>query len=294
MKILGINSEKCINCGQCIADCPQKLYSEVDETNQIIFEDPYNICILCGHCLAICPTNAIIAEEIEDLYEFEEAKDPSKLLNYENLMKLLRARRSIRRFQDKPIPREQIEMILQAMRYAPSASNKQSWNYIVLTNREKIKIFADKVMELYYLLRKVLKLKFLLRFFVRGETRRLLLDPGTKIAIERTIADHKAGKDVMFYNAPCVIVLHSLQYGNMAGADAGIALTHGMLAAQSLGIGTCWIGLAQEAVFRKKKLRKWLGIPKGRNCFGVLALGFPDVKYYRAPPRNKLQVQWIE
>lgn len=299
MKITGIVSEECIKCEECIKECPAHLFfkkeqaGDIKDAKEICYEDPNNLCILCGHCLAICPTNAVEAEEIEELYEFPEAREPSKVIGYENLLKALRARRSIRRFQDRSIPQDQIELVLQAMRYAPSASNAQSWNYIVITDSEKIQFFGKQVNKIFYLLRKVLKLKHIIRWFVSGAIRQLLLDPKTSISLDRHIREFEAGRDVIFYNAPCVILIHSPEYGSMAGVDAGIAFTYGMLAAQSLGLGTCWIGFAQEAVKRDGKLKKWLQIPKGRNCYGVMVMGYPAVKFQRAPPRKELKVQWL-
>jgi nitroreductase/ferredoxin len=298
LKINGINSNECIKCEECVEECPAKLFFKkqtegTTEAKEICFEDPNNLCILCGHCLAVCPTNAVTAEEIEGLYEFPEAKDPAKIASYETLLKVLRARRSIRRFQKRPIPQDQIELVLQAMRYAPSASNAQNWNYIVVTDPEKIQYFGKQVTKIFYLLRKVLKLKQIVRLFVSGATKQLLLDPKTEISITRHISSFEAGQDLIFYNAPCVILSHAPAYGSMAGVDAGIALTHGTLAAQSLGLGTCWIGFAQEAVQRDGKLRKWLQIPKGRNCYGVMVMGYPAVKFHRVPPRKELKVRWI-
>jgi nitroreductase/NAD-dependent dihydropyrimidine dehydrogenase PreA subunit len=292
LKIIGIDYEKCIACKECIEECPSRLFYE-EETKKISFKDPFGRCILCGHCLAVCPEEAVMAEESEGIYEFDEVKNPSKIVNIENLMKIIRARRSIRRFQDKAIPREEIEKILEAMRYAPSGSNLQNWHYIVITDPEKIQHFASEVMKLFYLVKKVLKIKFLVRWFVSKTTRELLLDPKTKHSMEQLISDYKAGRDVIFYKAPCVVILHSPEYGNIAGADGGIALTHGMFAAQALGLGTCWIGFAQEALHRNKTLRKWLNIPKGRKCYGVFVLGYPDVRFQRTPPRRELQVQWL-
>jgi len=292
LKIIGINYEKCIACKECIEECPSRLFYE-EETKKVVFKDPVNRCIACGHCLAVCPEEAVMAEDSEGIYEFEEVKTPNKLLTIENLMKFIRARRSIRRFQKKAIPRETIEKVLEAMRYAPSASNLQNWNYIVLTDLEKIQHFASEVMKLFYLVKKVLKIKFLVRWFVSKTTRDLLLDPKTESSMNQLINDYEAGSDVIFYKAPCVIVLHAPEYGQMTGADGGIALTHGIFAAQALGLGTCWIGFAQEALHRNKNLRKWLNIPNGRNCYGVIVLGYPDVRFQRAPPRKELQIQWL-
>ena len=293
LKINGINLKECIKCEECIKECPARLFSKKVDADQVCFEDPNKLCILCGHCLAVCPTNAVKAEEIEGLYDFPEAKDPTKIASYETLLKMLRARRSIRRFQKRPIPQDQIESVLQAMRYAPSASNAQNWNYIAITDPEKIQYFSKQVTKIFYLLRKVLKLKHIVRLFVSGATKQVLLDPKTLLSVNRHISESEAGKDLVFYNAPCVILLHAPAYGSMAGVDAGIAFTYGMLAAQSLGLGTCWIGFAQEAVQRDGKLRKWLQIPKGRNCYGVIIMGYPAVKFQRAPPRKELTIRWL-
>ncbi len=291
MKILGIDQEKCIKCGECIRECPARVFFK--KSDEVIFDDPDETCILCGHCLAVCPTDAVLAEDAET-FTFEEARDPSQILNYEYLLRMYRGRRSVRQFKQKDVPKEEIEKILEAMRYAPSGSNLQSWNYIILTNPEKIKYLSEETIKLLYLAKKALKFKFVLRFFVSGGTKQVLLDPKNAIRLEKLLADSEAGNDVIFYNAPCVIILHAPKYGSLAGNDAGIALTHGMFTAQSLGLGTCWIGFAQEAIRRKKSLRKWLQIPKGRTVWGVLALGYPNVQFQRAPPRKKLHVDWIE
>jgi len=299
LKISGIISGECIKCEECIKECPAHLFFEkkqegsTGEAKEIYYEDPHNLCILCGHCLAVCPTNAIKAEDIDDLYEFPEARDPTKIINYEDLMKELRAKRSIRRFQDKPIPQDQIELVLQAMRYAPSASNARNWNYIILTDPEKIRFFSKEVMSMFYLVRKALKLKHIIRWFVSGANKQLLLDPRTIISINRHLSEFEAGKDVIFYNAPCVILIHSPEYGSMAAVNAGIAFTYGMLAAQSLGLGSCWIGFAQEAIKWNRKLKKWLQIPKDRKCYGAIIMGYPSVKFQRAPPRKELTVRWL-
>jgi nitroreductase len=58
------------------------------------------------------------------------------MINPEELLNFLKARRSIRSFQDKPVSEEHIEMILEAGRWTPSASNRQPWEFIVIKNRE--------------------------------------------------------------------------------------------------------------------------------------------------------------
>ena len=63
--------------------------------------------------------------------------EPDKMLAF------LKQRRSIRRYQTKMIPDTEIEMILEAGRYSPSASNRQPWEFIVIKNKAFIEKLAD-------------------------------------------------------------------------------------------------------------------------------------------------------
>ncbi|MHA1268406.1 MAG: nitroreductase family protein [Candidatus Helarchaeota archaeon] len=300
MKIIGVDFEKCIKCEECIKECPSKLFHKTETENQdgvkIKFIDEFNACIECGHCVSICPKDAILVKKEAgegDFWEFEELGDISKIIELNTLMKFIRARRSIRRFQNKKIPTEKVKMILEAMRYAPSASNAQNWEYIIITNPEDIKYFSKQVIKLFYLLRKIMKFKFIIKYFIPHHQKVLLMDPKTKSQLNEIINDYENGIDRIFYDAPCIIVISSYKSGDLAANDAGIALTHGMLAAQSLGLGTCWIGFAQEAVKRNNKLKNWLKIGKNKKCLGVMIVGYPAMKFLKAPIRKPLKIKWL-
>ena len=65
------------------------------------------------------------------------------MIKPEELLKFLRERRSIRKFQDKPIPEKEIQMILDAGRWAPSASNRQPWRFIVIKDQDILKKISE-------------------------------------------------------------------------------------------------------------------------------------------------------
>lgn len=65
------------------------------------------------------------------------------MINPKNLLDFLKERRSIRNFKDTPIPDEEIEMILEAGRVSPSASNIQPWEFIIIKNKEIISRLAS-------------------------------------------------------------------------------------------------------------------------------------------------------
>ncbi|MHC1592417.1 MAG: nitroreductase family protein [Candidatus Helarchaeales archaeon] len=296
MKIIGIDASKCKKCLACIPECPARLYHETKSESsevEVYFSDPFEACIGCGHCIAVCPFDAIKFEATDEPFSFEHVKNPSELISHEDILKVLRARRSIRQYKQDDLPRDKIEAVLEAMRYAPSASNEQSWSYIVITDPVKKQLLIDKTMDMLVLLKKLLKIAPLIRVFLPANLRKMVDRPSTRPSLERIISEYNNGRDPVFHGAPCVIILHSPKYGHLAGNDAGLAFMHGMLAAQSLGLGTCWIGFAQEMLYRNKKVRKWLGVPKGEHVWGVMTLGVPAVKYSRVPPREPLRIKWL-
>jgi ferredoxin len=77
-------------------------------------------CLACGHCVTVCPAGAIAVEEGQEFAKVAPAE-----LTAAQLQRLLLQRRSIRRYESRPVPREVLEDILDAARYAPTAANCQ-------------------------------------------------------------------------------------------------------------------------------------------------------------------------
>lgn len=297
MKITGIDYEKCTVCWECVKDCPPRLYSEEKQqgkSRRIIFSDKYDNCMGCGHCVAVCPHNAICFEPATGLLSSPHFQNLSGFISFKDMLSFLQGKRSIRRFTSTPLPGEEIKAVLSAMQYAPSASNARHWEYIVITNPETREFLGAEIINLLKKAGILIKLKWLIAWLLPGNLRRSLTNPGLKIKLQKLLSDYEQGIDRIFFHAPCIIILHSPRYAHMSGNDAGIAFTYGMLAAQSRGIGTCWIGFAQEAFYLKKSLKKRLGIPGQHHVYGVMVMGYPDVTYHRVPVREQLKVQYID
>ncbi|MBD3342244.1 MAG: 4Fe-4S dicluster domain-containing protein [Candidatus Lokiarchaeota archaeon] len=298
MKINGINEETCIKCASCVEDCPSHLFhslpTKIGDKKKVIFEDPYGECIVCGHCIAVCPTEAILFEGAEEPKEFEGVKDPSSIVSYDSMIKVLRSNRSIRQYKSDSVPKKEIQAVLDAIRYAPSARNARSWKYLILTDKDKIDDLKNRTIKLLSLLRKMLKIGKYIKFLLPKDLKEQVKDPATKQGLDKLLDKSEQGEDLIFYNAPMVVILYAPSDLSdfLSGNDAGIAFTYGMMAAQARGLGTCWIGFAQAALNRSKKNKKAFDIPKDMNITGVMTLGYPDVKYHRLPPRNPLNVRW--
>jgi nitroreductase/NAD-dependent dihydropyrimidine dehydrogenase PreA subunit len=293
MKILGINQELCINCEGCINVCPSHLFVKKDEKggNLVCFIDPLSNCIKCGHCISICPSKAINYEGSEQADEFPDNWAQIRT-NFSTLKTFLRSKRSVRRFKTESLPQNKIQQILDVMRYSPSATNARLWKFLIITNKQEIQQLSEKIVKTIKLTRKLVRNPLIRNLFIFGETKKQVSNPGFIPSLDYIIEESEKGNDPIFFKAPCVVILSSPKYGNLAGCDSGIAITYGMLAAESLGIGSCWIGIAQEAMQRIPNIPKKLGIKQKYKPWGCFVLGIPLDEYKRLPPRNPLEITW--
>ena len=199
--------------------------------------------------------------------------DPKELLD------LMKSRRSVRRFQDRPIPREEVERLVDAARWAPSNHNRQAWRFLVFESRERLAKLA-------------------------GEVRAALLakrrDPAL---LASELLESLAGHASWFGEAPCVVlVLHrkplAVAQEIMEGVphpelvsgeplSAAMAVQNLLLAAHAAGLGACVLTaplLAPEAFERE--------CPAGFEPLCLVALGYPAEE--PNPPRRKSLEQVIE
>lgn len=262
MPIMGINLEKCTNCKDCVNICVRRNY-RVDEEEQVIFDDSRD-CILCGHCISVCPENAIIFEDMGDkAMEYEERQNPSELIPYNSLLQFLRTKRSVRKYKQDKLPKELIEKVLNTMRYAPTGTNRRTMSCHVISNEETIKALVDSIVE--------------------------HRESEEEIKILRRLREK--GIDTIFYDAPHVLILYSKYPWD--SRNAAIAITYGMLSAHSLGLGTCWIGMAHGTLNENPKILTEIAGIKDQ-VLAVMTLGYPAVEYFRAPPRPPIETTGLD
>jgi len=169
-------------------------------------------------------------------------------------LKLCRARRSVRRFADRPVEREKIELCLEAARRAPSADNLQPWRFVVFDDPERKAQLADAVFRGIY-----------------AVSRRLAAAPVLiSLLIKENLLVNKVGGAVQGTQWQLV--------------DAGIGGEHFVLAAAEQGLGTCWIGW-----YDGRALLRHLGLRgKSYRPVALIALGFPaaDVSTHERPRKS--------
>ena len=259
MPIIGIDDEKCTRCQECMKDCPTQNFSLGEKQEQIVFDG--SRCILCGHCIAICPENAILYEDMKDeTLEFTGNQDPREMISYESLHPFLRVKRSTRRYQPNKLPKEILNKVINSMRYAPTGANMRFFKCLIITDDEKKNLLTDSI----------------INALESRDTRETFQDMRMK------------GLDPIFFNAPHILIFYSKNPWDTRNIT--IAMTYGMLAAQSLGLGSCWIGFAHGVLQDHPGIaRKFTGIET--YVLGVMTLGYPAVKYIRGPPRPPIEIK---
>jgi nitroreductase len=195
---------------------------------------------------------------------------------------LMLARRSVRRFNGDDVSRETIERVVAAAATAPMGIPPWEVGVTVFHGRDKVRVLAWDTVDAYQgFLRYVdnpLAMGLLRRFMKKSTGQwfnSFIIPLGREL-----VAGRHSGKDLVLYDAPAALMFHVSPYAD--GADAFIACTYAMLAAESMGLGTTMIGCVAPMVSRSKALLEKYGLPAGHLPKLVLILGHPDIGYRRA------------
>ncbi len=231
-------------------------------------------------------------DALSPLGSYEEGMAPNAV------EKVILSRRSTRAFKKEPLPDGMIRRILEAGRFAPSAGNSQPWKFVVVNDPEIIaEMEADAI--------KMCKLLMWFLDSTRSDLRKTYLSWLTKLVVRtrpnelhpvpfslmKQIAD---GKAPVFHGAPTLILLLEDCRGvSSPPTDIGICGQNMVLAAHSMGAGSCWLGMI--------KLNMYL--PKWRRLFGVkypyslndcIALGWPKTPSDGEVKREVQLVTWFD
>jgi nitroreductase len=179
-------------------------------------------------------------------------------------------RRSVRNYSDKGISDEIIKEIIRAGTYAPTAVNKQPWRFVVVKNKQLIEEYDDRAKKAFLAAYKDTENPDLVRYV------QYLSKPTTRL----------------FYGAPVLIFLFASP-DVINEHDCALAAENMMLAAQSLGLGSCWIGLAAGLGYDVEFLKE-VGVPEGHKLIAPLIFGYPSKDNLKAPARNAdVILKWI-
>lgn len=194
-------------------------------------------------------------------------------MNY--IIENIKSRRSVRSYSDQQVPKKLIEEVLEAARFAPSALNKQPWEFIVITDKKLIEELSRAVKKT---VRKVYGFLPVLKLLSAS-----LRDERTAAALKKTAA---SDRDTVFYEAPLLMFIVSGSKDRWVKTDCALAAQNMMLAAHSMGLGSCFVGRGLLLHANKDLLRK-IGMRRGVRIHAALTFGYPREFPKTVPQRNK-------
>jgi nitroreductase len=230
--------------------------------------------------------------------DFQSKYTPDRLkTEFTETEQVIFNRRSVRLFKKEQVPEFMIKRILEAGRFAPSAGNCQPWKFVVLRDQALIEDVTKTIVGFTKLF------KFFLEYRRPGF---FWLRPSAKVSIRirhndlapapfgaiSLIAD---GKLVLWHNAPTVILIFKDKRGvSNPDLDAGIAGQNMVLAAHSMGLGTCWVGFAKLAFDYHYKWTRYFGIKYPYKFANSIAIGWPNGEPDGIIERPTHAVDWYE
>jgi nitroreductase/NAD-dependent dihydropyrimidine dehydrogenase PreA subunit len=273
MSLLTINSATCKQCGICVQACPALIIAMGAEDNlPFVSAEKEALCILCGHCEAVCPDGALT----HNLLTAAETILPETAeVNRTNLSAYFRNRRSIRAYRSKPVDKQLLEQVMDVVRYAPTASNRQLNKWVIVQDKATVTKITEETVNWM----------------------QSVVDTNPEVAkrmkLIGLIAAYKKGTDRISRNAPHLVIGYGDANYSWGIQDSMIAATHLELLLPSFGLGGCWGGYLMGAFQQSPALKKLIGLDDSSVVHSVLMVGYPKYRYYKIPPRKESQVNWL-
>lgn len=256
-----VDTSRCIRCGFCTDDCMNHAIEPDPATGfpRIAPDGGAERCMHCRHCLMICPVAAVSVDGVKP----EDCAPCGKLPVPEELLNLVRSRRSYRHYLRKNVDPALLKRLLDAMRYVPTGVNRRGLAFSVIDDFAVMDAYREKVYA------------DLTAFFRQRSV------PEKALRFEKICRQRQAGEDPVFRSAPHLLVVSVAEDSPCTEADPLIALSYFELLAQANGIATVWFGRIMS-LYRMvlPDIFKPFRIPEGYRpayamLFGESALFYP-------------------
>lgn len=186
------------------------------------------------------------------------------------VIEAIKRRRSVRSYKAKRLPKDIINTIIDAGNEAPSAMNSQPWRFVVVENKETRERLLRAAMPNAQKIIDTIK----------------DADPKRYELIKKRYSELE---DPIYYSAPAVVFV--IGSGHYASHSCPLACENMMLAAHSLGVGSCWVGFG-AMVAEDPEARNILELKEDEAIFGPILLGYPKDNPER-PSKREPVVKWI-
>ena len=167
---------------------------------------------------------------------------------------MVKKRRSVRNYLPKSVPRDKIDLCIEAARLAPSACNSQPWSFIVVDKKEVINEIEKKALSGIYSM----------NAFVKEAPVLIVV-----LTLRSTYIARMGG------------LLRNVKYNLI---DVGVACEHLVMQAEELGLSTCFLGW-----FNEKGVKKVLDLPRSTNVDVMISLGYAGETAKKNNDRKSLE-----
>jgi nitroreductase len=208
----------------------------------------------------------------------------------ESLRSFLAGRRSTRHFEEKPVGPDTIRQLVEAAASIPSGGNRYAHAFTVITRGETRTRLMNEIVRIYRqrsLLLNSAFLRLVARPFVSPFAREFLKDGEYGPRMRGLLKGLEAGQDPIFYGAPAAIAIHSRASIPTPKEDCVIAGFAISLAAEAMGLGACFVTLAQSAINESTRCRRILGLSPDDRVHAVVVVGYPAADARRGEPRAR-------
>lgn len=264
-----VDKDLCTRCGLCTKICwTHAMVKDENRYPKMAQNDPsdtWHSCWACQRCMAVCPTGAlqICNKKPDDSVPRSAMADPK------SVEALMLNRRTCRDYKPENIPMETITEILNIVSNAPSAGCQQQVQFSVISDREALIRFRDT---------------FWQKICEKAEQG--IYPVGfSELDFKLVKKGMDNGKDVIFRNAPHLLLIHAAQDKGNWMLDTAIAMTYAELLLGAHGYGTVVASFSWAAMKTMPELMVELGVPADHYLQCPLVFGIPAIDFPRGVQR---------
>jgi len=268
MQLLTVDRRLCTQCGLCAAACPRGLIQLSPEWPTT--DTHAGLCIACGQCVAVCPVKAL--DNSRAPLTGQVPLENGSLLSGATASQYLRSRRSMRGYKPLPVSREKLRELMDIARFAPSGGNSQGTSYHVIDRPDTLSALTEQTIAWM-------------------ESPAQESSPAAKVYAQYASLYRNDSIDSILRGAPVLVLGLSDENFPRGRENTLLSFAYVELYAPTIGLGTCWAGLLEAAVFSCfSPLLDLLEVPAGKKLTGALMAGYPNYGFRRLPDRHPLTI----
>ncbi len=292
MPEIKIDKDACKKDGLCAMTCMRGIFQQEEKNMVPKIVDP-EFCYGCGQCVAICPSGAISHSDYP-----EGTVNPVRsdyIPTYDQVLELIRSRRSKRLFKETKVEKDVIIKVLEAARFAPSGHNEQTTEFVIVQDKKTLHeiaaLTAEGLGKLAQYTRNPIGRMMMRRAIGR---RGAAYVAGLVPEFEGLVSMFNNGTDWILREAPVLVLFCADSAGDFfARVNANLALHNAALAAETVGVGCFYAGFVVLAADRDNSIAKLVSLPETHQIYGALAMGYPRLRFNKWPERNPINARWV-